>query len=88
MGVSENVLDQPITDADVHDVLDEERDENEQATGMPKWLVHTLRDSKLEAPLSSRTRSGSGHASYASDCYALAMSSLHDVEEPLSLDEA
>ncbi|WP_129329885.1 hypothetical protein [Enterobacter cloacae complex sp. 4DZ1-17B1] len=88
MGFFENVLDQPITDADVHDVLDEERAENEQARGMPKWLVHTLRDSKLDAPLSSRTRSGSRHASYASDCYALAVSSLHDVEEPLSFDEA
>ncbi|MCO5604449.1 hypothetical protein L7F22_058615 [Adiantum nelumboides] len=31
MGVSENVTDQPITDVDVHDVLDEERGENEQA---------------------------------------------------------
>ncbi|MCO5570476.1 hypothetical protein L7F22_024198 [Adiantum nelumboides] len=33
MGVSENVTDQPITDVDVHDVLDEERAENEQAIG-------------------------------------------------------
>ncbi|MCO5578365.1 hypothetical protein L7F22_032206 [Adiantum nelumboides] len=55
---------------------------------MPKWLVHTLRDSKLDAPLTSRTCSGSRHASYASDCYALTVSSLHDVEEPLSFDEA
>ncbi|MCO5600675.1 hypothetical protein L7F22_054790 [Adiantum nelumboides] len=88
MGVSENVTDQPITDVDVHDVLDEERAENEQARGMPKWLVHTLRDRKLDTPLSSRTRSCSCHASYASDCYALAVSSLHDVEESLSFDEA
>ncbi|MCO5557918.1 hypothetical protein L7F22_011491 [Adiantum nelumboides] len=63
MGVFENVTDQPIIDVDVHDVLDEERAENEQARG-------------------------SRHASYASDCYALAVSSLHDVEEPLSFDEA
>ncbi|MCO5600550.1 hypothetical protein L7F22_054664 [Adiantum nelumboides] len=55
---------------------------------MPKWLVHTLCDNKLDAPLSSCTHSGSRHASYASDCYALAVSSLHDVEEPLSFDEA
>ena len=61
---------------------------NEQARGMPKWLVHTLRDSKLDAPLSSCTRLGSHHASYASDCYALAISNLCDVEEPLSFDEA
>ena len=57
MGVSENVTNQHITDVDVHDVLDEERAENEQARGMPKWLVHTLCDSKLDAPMSSRTRS-------------------------------
>ncbi|MCO5597580.1 hypothetical protein L7F22_051659 [Adiantum nelumboides] len=84
----ERISDQPITDVDVHDVLDDKWAENEQARGMPKWLVHTLRDSKLDAPLSSRTRSGSCHASYTSDCYALAVSSLHDVEKPLSLDEA
>ncbi|MCO5580334.1 hypothetical protein L7F22_034200 [Adiantum nelumboides] len=74
---NEQARDQPISDVDVHDVLDDERIENEQARGMPKWLVHTLRDSKLDAPLSNRTRSGSRHASYASDCYALAVSSLH-----------
>jgi len=80
MGVSKNVMHQPITDADVHDVLDEEMEENEQARGMPKWQVHTLRDSKLDAPLSSRTHSGSHHASYASDCYTLAVSNLCDVD--------
>ena len=40
--------------------------------GMPKWLVQTLRDNKIDAPMSSRTRSGFQHTSYASDCYALA----------------
>ncbi|KAI5062667.1 hypothetical protein GOP47_0023206 [Adiantum capillus-veneris] len=88
MGVFKNVIDQPIIDADVHDVLDEERAENEQARGMPKWLVYILCDSKLDTPLSTRTRSGSRHTSYASNCYALAVFSLHDVEEPLSFDEA
>ncbi|MCO5583960.1 hypothetical protein L7F22_037878 [Adiantum nelumboides] len=73
---------------DVHDVLDDESAENEQARGMPKWLVHTLRDSKLDAPLSSCTRSSSRHASYASYCYALVVFILHDVEEPLTFDEA
>ncbi|MCO5566841.1 hypothetical protein L7F22_020523 [Adiantum nelumboides] len=63
IGVFENATDQLISDVDVHDVLDEERAENEQARG-------------------------SRHASYASYCYALAVSSLHDVEEPLSFDEA
>ena len=52
-------------------------------------MVHTLRDSKLDAHLSSRTHSGSRHASYASDCHAaLTISNLCDVEEPLSFDEA
>ncbi|MCO5558143.1 hypothetical protein L7F22_011720 [Adiantum nelumboides] len=88
MGVFENVTDQPIINVDVNDVLDEERAENEQSRGMPKWMVHTLHNSKLDAPLSSHTHLGSCHASYASDCYALAVSSLHDVEETLSYDEA
>ena len=53
--VSNEFTDQPIADADVHDVLYEERVENEGARNMPKWLVQTLRDSKLDAPLSSCT---------------------------------
>ncbi|MCO5609328.1 hypothetical protein L7F22_063554 [Adiantum nelumboides] len=44
MGVFENVIDQPITDVDVHDVLDEERDENEQARGTPKWLAQNSKN--------------------------------------------
>ena len=48
---------------------------------MPKWLVQTLRDSKLNVHLSSRTRSGSNSADYASDCYALAVSNMCDEEE-------
>ena len=43
---------------------------------------------KLDAPLSTRTRFGSQHVSYASDCYALAVASLCDEEEPVSFDEA
>ena len=50
--------------------------------------MQTLRDSKLDAPLSTRTRLGFQHGSYASNCYALAVSSLCDEEEPLSFDEA
>ena len=53
---------------------------------MPKWLVQTLRDSKLDASFSSRTCSGS--VSYASDCYALAVSSLCDENEPVTFHEA
>lgn len=45
-----------------------------------------LHDNELDAPLSSHTGSGSCHASYALDCYALAVSC--DVKEPLSFDEA
>ena len=55
---------------------------------MPNWLVQTLRDSKLNAPLSSHTRFGSHSADYASDCYALAVSNMCDEEEPVSYNEA
>ena len=41
---------------------------------MSKWLVQTLHDSKLDAPLPNRTCFGSQHASYASDCFALVAS--------------
>ena len=37
--VSNEFTDQPTSDADVHDVLYEERAENEKARNMPKWLV-------------------------------------------------
>ena len=88
MQVSNDITDQPICDADLQHVIDEDMAENEQARNMPRWLVQNLRDSKLDAPLSTRTRSGFQHGSYASDCYALAVSSLCDEEEPLSFDEA
>ena len=35
-----------------------------------------------------RTHSGSHSASFASDCYAMAASSLCDENEPVSFDEA
>ena len=47
---------QPIFDVEMRDALDNERTEIEEARAMPKWLVQTLRDSKLDAPLPSRTR--------------------------------
>jgi len=51
---------------------------------MPKWwLVQTLCDSKLDAPLPSCTRFGSQHVSYASDCFVVAIE-----EEPVSFKEA
>ena len=55
---------------------------------MPKWLVQTLHDSKLNVPLSSCTCSGSHCTDYASDCYALAVSNMCDEEEPVSYNEA
>ena len=81
-------IDQPIIDADVCDALDEERTEIEESMTMPKWLVKTLHDSKLDAPLSTCTCFGSQHVSYASDCYALAVASLCDEEELVLFDEA
>ena len=53
---SNDITDQPICDADLQHVIDEDMAENEQARNMPKWLVQTLHDSKLDAPFSTRTR--------------------------------
>ena len=86
--VSNENTEQSISDADVHDALVDERQDIEESRSMPKWLVQTLRDSKLNAPLSTRTRSGSHSADYASDCYALAVSNMCDEEEPVSYNEA
>ena len=86
MQVSNDVTDQPISDADLQDAISDDMAENMQARNMPKWLVQTLRDSKLDAPMSSRTRSGSQHVSYVSNCYALAVSSLCDEEEPVTFN--
>ena len=86
--VSNENTEQSISDADVHDALVDEREDIEESRSMPKWLVQTLRDSKLNAPLSSCTRSGSHSADYASDCYALAVSNMCDEEEPVSYNEA
>ena len=62
---SNDIIDQPICDADLQHVIDEDMAENEQARNMPKWLVQTLHDSKLDAPLSTRTRLGFQHGSHA-----------------------
>ena len=90
MHVSNDSTNHPmqVTDADVHDALDEEKTEIEESRSMPKWLVKTLRDNKLDAPLPSRTCHGSQRASYASDCYALTVSSICDEEEPVTFNEA
>jgi len=88
MQVSHDSTDQPISDADVYDALEGERTEIEESRSMPKWLVQTLRDSKLDAPLPACTRFGSQHASYASDCFALAVASMYDEEEPVLFEEA
>ena len=54
---------------------------------MPKWLVQTLHASKIDAHISSCTHSSFQRTSYASDWYALAVSSMCDEEEPLPFDE-
>ena len=46
---------QPISDAELHDALVAEREDIEESRTLPKWLVQTLRVSKLDAPLSSCT---------------------------------
>ena len=55
MQVSHESADQPISHADVYDALVDERVDIEESRTMPKWLVQTLCDSKLDAPLSSHT---------------------------------
>ena len=88
MQVSNDNTDQPISNADLHDTLVDEREDIEESQTLPKWLVHTLRDRKLDAPLSSRTRLSSHSASYVSNCYPFAISSLCDEFEPIPFDEA
>ena len=72
----------------MRDELDDERTKIQESRTMSKWLVQTLSDSKLDAPLSSHTCSHSHDASYAIDCYALAILSLCDEEEPVTFNEA
>ena len=66
MQVSNDNTHHPIFDADLHDALVDEREDIEESRALPKWLVQTLCDSKLDVPLSSRTCSGSHNASYVS----------------------
>ena len=40
-----------ISDADLHDALINERADIEEVKTVPKWLLQTLQDSKLDAPL-------------------------------------
>ena len=77
-----------VIDADVHDALDYNRTKIEESRSMPKWLVHTLCDSKLDALLPSRTHHSSQRSSYASYCYALVVSSMCDEEELITFNEA
>ena len=57
MQVSNDVIDQPILDANLQDAIFDDMAKNEQARNMSKWLVQTLRDSKLDVPMSSHTHS-------------------------------
>ena len=59
MQVANDNTDQPISHADLHDALVDEREDIEESQTLPKWLVQTLRDSRLDASLSSRTCSSS-----------------------------
>ena len=83
-----NDADHSISDADLHDALINERADIEEAKTVPKWLLQTLQDNKLDVPLSYRTRSSSHSASFASNCYGMAGSSLCDQNEYVSFDEA
>ena len=73
----------------MHDALDEERTKIEESRSMPKWLVQTLCDSKLDAPLSSHTHHGSQHVPLM---HQIVMHWLFlvmcDEEEPVTFDEA
>ena len=42
MQVSNDTTDQPISDADLHDALVDEREDIEESRTFPKWLVQTL----------------------------------------------
>ena len=79
MHVWNDNIDQPISDADLHDALGD-REDIEESQNLPKWLVQTLRDSRLYAPLSSRTCSQA--------LIVLAVSSLCDESKPVTFDEA
>ena len=88
MHISHDTIDQPISDVDVNDAVLHERVEIEKSRTMPKWMVQTFHDSRLDAPLASHTCSSSHSASYTSNCYAFAVSSLCDEDEPTSFEEA
>lgn len=85
--VPNNSQEQPIFDADVQEALDEERTEIEKSCFMPRWLVQTLRDSKLDAPLFICTCLGSHSADFELESYALAISNMCDEEELVSFNE-
>ena len=70
------------------DAIDEERTITEVSRNMPKWLVQTLRDSKLATILPCRTHSRSHHASYTHDNYAFIVSSMCNEKEPILFNEA
>ena len=69
------------------DVVDEERVAIEESKSMPKWLVQTLRDSKLATPLPHRTRGGSHHASTSFVDHSFIAETCNE-EEPVSFEEA
>ena len=50
---SHDGLNQPLSDVDLKDALDEEKAKNEEARTLPKWLVQTLCENRLATPLSN-----------------------------------
>ena len=87
MQVSNDNIDQPIFDADLHDALVDEREDIE-SHGLYKngWCRLCVRGNWTRLCLV--VLSGSHSASYVSHCYALAVSSLCDEFERVTFDEA
>ena len=73
---------------DVDDAIDKERIAIEESRNMPKWLVQTLRDSKLATPFSRYSILRSHHASYTYESYDFMASNMCDEKEHVSFDEA
>ena len=71
----------------VDDAINDKKDSIKKSKSMPKWVVQTLRDDKLGAPLPYCTHVGSHHASYINDCYAL-VASLCNEEKLVTFNEA
>ena len=70
----------------MQNAIEEAQVDKREAKFVPKWLVQTWKDSKLETFLSSQAFSSSHRASFASDCYAMAVPSVCE-NEPVSFND-